>query len=109
MILCSNCTRAYPFTRFLLVGNPFRLRCPHCKVDLRGGPATRRICFGALLAILAVAAFGIFGVRVWDWPSRTDNRVVLAGAVVIGTITGVLVWKRGDFRHETQNIDRFCR
>lgn len=106
MIECSRCSQPYPFTRFLLIGNPFSLRCPHCQVVLRGGRETRRIIFWALLAILVVAVFGIFMGRVLELPSRTGLVVVLIGSASIGSIAGLLVWWRGDFRHETQNVEK---
>lgn len=101
MILCSHCSKPYPLKRYLLLGNPFTLRCPYCQVLLRGGRTTRQICVWALLAILLAAVLGILSERVLRFTSGTVLFAVVIASATIGAIAGLFIWRRGDFIHET--------
>jgi len=57
-----------------------------------------------MLAILVVVVSGIFVDRVLELPSRPGLLVVVVGSATIGAATGLIVWRRGDFEHETQEM-----
>lgn len=104
MINCSHCSRHFPLKRFLLVGNPVRLRCPYCRIVLHAGRYTRRVVYVyALPAVLVAAAFGIFAEYVLGWPSSFGFASVVIGSAIVGAVTDWLVWRRGDFAHQNNS------
>ena len=83
----------------MFTANPLKVSCPYCGAVLRGGSLSRWLVFGVWIPAMLLwivfcfytqlAVLGAAGVA-----------ALLGGAVTISALMSLIVWWRGDFKHE---------